>query len=79
VVADHGLKAGDSVGLDAPLTGAGTFVAGVLAPMTVGATIHPQIEQATVGAAPAYVVRSDGRDHDDGLDPSTVPVVSTDE
>lgn len=63
VVDDYSLEAGDSVGLDAPLTRPGTLVAGLLAPLTVGAAIRPGV---TGDAAPdgslAYVVtgRADG-------------------
>jgi hypothetical protein len=83
VATDHGLGAGDNVGLDAPLTGVGAFVAGVLAPMTVGATIRPGVgrdggeEVGVEAGATAYVVRSAGTDPTgNSLDPATVDVGS---
>ncbi len=41
VVRDYDLAAGDSVGLAAPLTSARAVAAGVVAPLSVGATIRP--------------------------------------
>jgi len=75
VVRDHGLKAGDTVAVDAPLTGAGAVVAGVVAPMVAGATIRPVERKAPQnGSDVAYVVRAgDGKSGDAGaIDPSTV-------
>jgi hypothetical protein len=77
-VADRrGLVAGDSVGLDAPLTSPGALVAGVLAPLSVGATVRPGVTGETTDDPLAYVVRSTGRaDGPTGtvVDPASVPV-----
>jgi acyl-CoA synthetase (AMP-forming)/AMP-acid ligase II len=52
VVAEHDLREADTVAIDAPLSHAGTLVAGVIAPMRVGAKIALVPESATVTVAP---------------------------
>jgi hypothetical protein len=76
VAAKRGLTAGDSVGLAAPVTTPGAFVAGVLAPVTAGATVRPGIDtEPAATESLAYVVRADP-DHagSDVLDPASVPL-----
>jgi hypothetical protein len=73
VAESHSLGVGDVVALDASLADAGAFAAGVLAPLSVGATIFPgDPSTASDQEAIAYVVRSE----DDGaqrvVDPASV-------
>ncbi len=80
VVGGYGLEAGDSVVVDAPLTGAGAVVSGVVAPLVAGATVRPAGDGGGSGDDAAYTV-STGTDSGDStgdggdsevLDPSTV-------
>ncbi|MEF8782735.1 MAG: hypothetical protein V5A39_07055 [Haloarculaceae archaeon] len=79
VVDDHSLAAGDSVGLDAPLTHPGPIAAGVLAPLMVGATIRPGVTgHADADESPTYFVSSGGTSESgrdgDTVAPASVPL-----
>ena len=64
---EHQLESGDAVAVESPLSDAGTFVAGVLAPLSVGATILSGDPDRAV----AYVVRS-GRADEMVVDPASI-------
>lgn len=71
---EHDLASGDTVVVDAPLTDAGTLVAGVLAPLSAGATIVPgDVDEPAedVEASAVYVVRAGGSETG-VVDPVTV-------
>lgn len=75
IASEHGLTAGDRVAVDAALSSAGAIAGGIVAPLSVGATVV-----ARRSADAAYVVRAPS-DTDGGadadvptVDPSTVSV-----
>lgn len=60
LASDRALGPGDTVAMDTPLTSAGAFVAGILTPLTAGATILPTDgAEARADAAIAYRVSVD--------------------
>jgi hypothetical protein len=67
VAEEQELESGDAVAVESPLTDVGTFVAGVLAPLSVGATILSGDPERPV----TYVVRG-GQEDEMVVDPATV-------
>lgn len=70
VARDYGLDVEDAVVLDAPLDSFGVLAAGVVAPLSVGATVR--LGGAGDGDDAAYVVRRDEDGTGRGLDPGSV-------
>jgi hypothetical protein len=74
VVGEYGLGPDEVVGLDAPLTDAGAVAAGVVAPLSVGATVRigdSAADGPDAAGELAYVVSSD-RDDSRALNPDAV-------
>ena len=75
VADEYGIEAGDAVGLNASLDSVGALVAGVLAPLAVGATVVPVPADDGLDAVEAdlslVVGAGDGRDVAT-VDPETV-------
>lgn len=61
-VREYALEAGDTVAVDAPLSDAGAVVAGVIAPLVVGATVRPVGGESGRSETDAVYTVGDGTD-----------------